>query len=656
MEIKLQSLSLLNFKGIKEFAAEFSDLTSISADNGVGKTTIHDAFTWLLFGKDSTDSKVFEIKTLDKNNRPIHNLDHQVTGEIMCGGTKTTFRRVYKEKWQKKRGEDTPEFTGHTTDYYVDDVPHNQKEYQTKVDSLVDEQVFKTITSSSYFNSLQWTQRREILDKVAGTVTDQDIAGMNPKFKEILDEITHKSLEGYKKELAAKRKVLKESLSEIPSRISEVNRSMPEAQDYPQIEKDLIALAEKRDKIAQQIEDSSKMHAEKNNENQKVQNRIYEVESTLAEIRQQVKLKNEAAERNAGAQTAELKGEAISIQRGIERIQADVKDLESKKDALEKKAADLREGWSKKNSKSIEFKMGEFLCPTCKRELDPDTIELRKSEMITSFNKSKSEALNDISQQGAQCVKQIAEITDEINTLNEMIDEKNQKIKEIQEAISKAEKDASAPIKEQRAEDLPEYKQLQDEIERLKPQIKQVTFDDNTDLKLQSTEIYGRMDDLKTRLSQKAIQERAKTRLEELKRSEREFSQQLADLEKMEFLVKGFETEKVNQIEAKVNKMFSLVQFKMFNELINGGYEPTCEAMIDGVPFSSLSNAERINAGIDIINTLSGHFDVTAPIWVDNAESISRIIPTESQLIRLVVVEGLNDLKVTAEKKEFVEP
>lgn len=653
MEIKLQKLSLLNFKGIKEFTADFSDLTSISADNAVGKTTIHDAFTWLLFGKDSTDSKVFEIKTLDKNNKPIHNLDHEVTGEIMVDGVKTTFKRVYKEKWQKKRGEETSEFTGHTTDYYVDDVPLSQREYQDKVSAIVDEQVFKTITSSSYFNNMPWAQRRELLTKLAGTVTDREIVEENPTFIVILDDITGKSVEGYKKELAVKRKRLRETLDEIPSRISEVNRSVPEKQDYAKIEKDLKELTDQKNKIDQQLEDSSKKFADANAENQKIQSRIYELESKLAEIRQQVKLKNESSERTASSKITELKGEAVGIQRSIERIQSDVKDLESKKESLEKKVQELRDRWTKKNAETLTFKDGEFVCPACKRELEADTIELRRSEMIASFNADKKQALDQINSEGATLVKDIDEIKGEIDTLNDMIDEKAGNVKEIQAAIAEQEKASTGNVTLQKVEDLPEYKEIQHQIELERADIKEVQSTDNSELKEKRSNISDEIDGLKDLLSQKAVEQRASERIAELKKQEKMASQELADLERMEFLVKGFETEKVNAIELKVNEMFGLVQFKMFNELINGGYEPTCEAMIDGVPFSSLSNAERINAGIDIINTLSKHFDVTGPIWIDNAESITKIIDTESQLIRLVVVEGLNKLKVEHTEKQL---
>lgn len=103
MEIKLKSLKLKNFKGIKDLHINFGQVTNISGENASGKTTIFDAFTWLLFDKDCTDRKDFAIKTHDKNGNTIHGLSHEVEGIIEFDGTETILKKVYTEKWTKKR-------------------------------------------------------------------------------------------------------------------------------------------------------------------------------------------------------------------------------------------------------------------------------------------------------------------------------------------------------------------------------------------------------------------------------------------------------------------------------------------------------------------------------------------------------------------------
>lgn len=87
--IKLKSLSLINFKGVRSLNIGFSDAeTLVAGDNGTGKTTVFDSFLWLLFGKDSTgrsDSN-FNIKTLDADGKPILHLEHSVTGVLSVDG------------------------------------------------------------------------------------------------------------------------------------------------------------------------------------------------------------------------------------------------------------------------------------------------------------------------------------------------------------------------------------------------------------------------------------------------------------------------------------------------------------------------------------------------------------------------------------------
>ena len=54
---------------------------------------------------------------------------------------------------------------------------------------------------------------------------------------------------------------------------------------------------------------------------------------------------------------------------------------------------------------------------------------------------------------------------------------------------------------------------------------------------------------------------------------------------------------------------------------------------------SNANTAGQINAGIDIINTLSEYFELVAPIFIDNSECVNKIADTKGQLIKLVVTE-----------------
>ena len=119
MNIELKKLELLNFKGIKEKTIEFGRETNIFGRNETGKTTIFDSFTWLLFGKDSSNRSDFNIKTIDKNGEFIHGLEHQVIGVLDVDGKEVILRRLLKENWVKKRGFAEAVFSGNTTEYFI---------------------------------------------------------------------------------------------------------------------------------------------------------------------------------------------------------------------------------------------------------------------------------------------------------------------------------------------------------------------------------------------------------------------------------------------------------------------------------------------------------------------------------------------------------
>ena len=233
MQITIQWLSLTNFKGIRSLRIDFGKtITNISGGNATGKTTIFDAFTWLLYRKNSEDAKEFNIKTLDANNKPLHKLSHEVEGLLTADGREIRFRKCYKEKWVKKRGAAEEEFTGHETEYFVDDVPLTQKEYQARVDFILNETVAKMLTNPLYFNSLKWQDRRTILEALIPSITDAELSSGNDAFTQLIAEIGHETIINFKKKIAAQKNRIKDSLSNIPPRIDELQRSKPTPVDY----------------------------------------------------------------------------------------------------------------------------------------------------------------------------------------------------------------------------------------------------------------------------------------------------------------------------------------------------------------------------------------------------------------------------------------
>ena len=282
--IAIKEINLVNFKGLRNQNIKFNHVTNIFGDNGVGKTTIFDAFTWLMFGKDSTDRKDFGIKTLDKNNNVIPQIEHEVSAIIVVNEEEINIKRILREKWVKKRGSFEAEFSGNETIYYWNDVPKSQKEFQQKISSVLDESIFKMITNPLAFNSMKWQNKRAALIDIVGNVSDMLIAGNDSSFLDLLNKLSNKSLEEYKKQISAQRKKMNDEIKSIPTRIDEVSRNMPNALDFEGLKNEKKSLVSNLEEIQTQIDDKNKAFEAVLQKKRSISNEVFELKSKLQNI------------------------------------------------------------------------------------------------------------------------------------------------------------------------------------------------------------------------------------------------------------------------------------------------------------------------------------------------------------------------------------
>lgn len=245
-EIKLSKMEIRNFKGRKEFTLNINGLNAnIFGENGTGKTTLNDAFLWVLFDKDSTNRKDFSVKPQDKDGNDRHYLETEVTLELLVNGQPRTFRKMLTEKWTKKHGEEDKEFTGHETALWVDTVPVKKKEYTEQINALIDETAFKLLTNPFFFcTQLKWEDRRKTLMEICGDVSDVDVISSDEKLAALTDILNGKSITDQKKIIAEKIKMLNKNIEAIPIRISEQSRKMTfdEEANYPVVDEKLLEL------------------------------------------------------------------------------------------------------------------------------------------------------------------------------------------------------------------------------------------------------------------------------------------------------------------------------------------------------------------------------------------------------------------------------
>lgn len=657
-EIKLMALALRNFKGVKELIIELNGGDAKAyGDNGTGKTTVKDAFLWLLFNKDSQNRADFSIKTL-KDGKEVNNLDHEVEAVFRIDGSPLTLRKVYHEKWTKKRGAPVAEFAGHETDYFIDGVPSKKGEYQAKVDSIVKEEVFKLLTSPTFFNeNLKWQDRRATLLEVCGDVEEEDVLAFNSALKDLPTILKGRTIEDHRKVIAGRRAEINKELDRIPVRIDETTNSLPEVSiDVPSIEKEITSIETKLDEHGTQINNIKNGSAIIGK-----QNELRQIELDLKEIQNELESESVEIGHQVNTKIQEEQSNLAIIQRKKDDAAHKVALLEKDVVRFDEKLVALKERWYERDGQVYTHQHdSDGVCPTCNQSLPIEEIEAAKEKAVAAFNLAKSTELEQISANGkaitedkTQTLERIEKLKAEVVSLESQIVAKKKagaKLMEELESLRQAVKDARKDPKYQAK--LQEQAKLNEEIKSLKDNAQNAV----ADIESEVASLRAKRTELNAQIAQQAHVVASGKRIVELEEQQKELATEFEKLEHELFLTEEFIRSKVELLTEKINSKFKYARFKLFDTQINGGITEVCETLYEGVPYSSgLNNAARINVGIDIINTLTEHFGIRAPIFVDNAEAVTKLIDTDSQLISLVVSEKDKQLRIEKQSEDMKE-
>ncbi|WP_342495726.1 hypothetical protein MHB69_14670 [Bacillus sp. FSL K6-0994] len=647
--IKLAELHLSNFKGVKSFILETGgESARVYGDNATGKTTLFDGFMWLLFDKDSQNKKDFEIKTLSKDNKAVSGVDHEVSAVLLIDGNSVELKKVYSEKWTKKRGSAKQVFSGHTTDYYVNGVPVKKKEFTEKVNDIISEDIFKLITSPSYFNEqMKWQDRLNVLMEIGGAVTDEDVISENNSLSKLQSILDGKSLDEQKRILTEKRKKITKNLEQYPVRIDEINRSIDDVSDldHEQLKEELKALESSLMAL------DEKVRSIKADEGADRKKRMLQLEGELQQI------KNEHDSQRF--EVINKKKEAYYLEKNsLTQTQNDLINLITKKKHLtsflsqiDKERLELREEWSKKYEESFEDHQTD--CPTCGQALPEEKIQAA----IEKFNLQKSEALERIVDKGKKLGIEYENKANELYEVDEQIQKLNMEEKFKASAVEKLKEDMEqaeasiAPLSEN-----PLYLAKIEELEKINNEIQSDEQETSGAVQTINEQIKEKKQEMKLVLNDLLCIDKAKQalkRIEELKDEERKMADDYNEVEQESFLIEEFIRTKMNLMEERINSKFKYARFKLFEEQVNGGLTETCETLYEGVPYSKgLNNAARINVGLDIINTLNEHYGISAPIFVDNSEAVTNLIDVNAQVISLIVSRQDKELRVITNEED----
>lgn len=649
-QVIIKSLKLSMFKGIFDMKVDFQDTTVIGSVNEGGKSTIYNAWLWLLSGKDQFDRQDYEIKP---NKFGVNLYDRpqcSVEATILADGIERTIKRTYLEVWTKKRGDETEVMTGHTTKYWIDSVPiGTEKEFKVKIEEIISDGVFKLLSNSAYFNSLKPDNRRDILlslvpkpsnDKVIGLMQDDSVTGIAELITMLNQGRTTKEIKAI---VDAKRTELTKQIKEISPRIDECNKSLVECDSLEVVEAQKAVINNQLAEVTGQLNDSAKALSAANDENNKeiirLSGEVFKVELEKKGFIQSgtQKAKDSFNSELANYNAKEKKKKAFENQGGIFEITETLKSTQ-----LASKLSELREEQSAKGAEYLELANSEFemsqdatVCPTCQRAHDQDKLDSIEEDMKGNFNANKAKKLKAMAEDAANLKEQIAQVKNQIIENDNLILKSESDYKEVCEWLLANQRPVFVePVINTDSFDT-QIGDLNAQIAELKAKVLEV---DNSALEAKKEALQKELDGLNAIVLQINANKKTLERIEELKADSKRLNAELAGFEKIGYAMSKYNEYFVRSIEKDINAKFKTVSFSMFKtNITTGEVVPCCQTLVNGVDYYSANNAGQINAGLEIISVLSNHYGVKLPVFVDNAEGVNNLVQMDTQLIELVV-------------------
>ena len=656
--ITIEELHLLNFRGARDVKVSFTDGTNIvCGDNGTGKSTLMDAFLWVLFGKDAEERKDCEIKRIEAGET-LRRTDATVECRLDVDGQQNTLRRSLREVWSKPRGATEPVFKGNETEYTINDVPKKMSEFDAWVaEHLAPADVFRLLTDAGCFPRLKWEKQREKLFELAGGVDEEAVKASVDGLADLLARLSDKSLEDYKKELAARKRKLRKALEEIPARSDQTRLMIPTTDARDVWER---KLADVDARLADLNREAADFAARERARGAEARRRVEEVEALKTRMaRRTAELKRaaieEAEKKNEGRRQVEVRlqdlqaAEATATRR-LKDATAEVDELGLRINQKEEACERLRAAWYAESARPYT---GDGVCPHC---LQPLPEEMQRDNR-RRFEESKNERLSQIQTDGHRTKAEITRLEEEMKTAEARLD---------RAAADAFDAEASAEILREELAEMPDrvepaavdpmadeaYRAMAEELERLEadaPQTSQASEPNGGEaITARLATLNRERDTIRRGLSDCDTADSLRAEIRRLDEEARTLAQQLSDVDRDEDTMRRYTRARIEAMEQRVNSLFRTVRFRLFEYTNEGGEVDTCVPLVgaDGVPYPVANTAAQVWAGLEIIHVLQQHAGVSAPVFVDGAERVTHFPRMDHQAILLKVAQGVRPMRV----------
>lgn len=674
-KILIDKICLRYFKGVENKEIVLGDnINVVKGRNGIGKSTIADAISWVLFGTNQAGATKFGIKTKDKDGREIEDVAHSVEISLSVQDEQEGMMCYVLTRTLTETRKDDGSVTNNYT-YKVDGEVETVGDFKKVVDAICPEEVFRLCSSPYSFTQMDWSEQRKRLNEMFGVPSVEDVTGGDKKYDAIKELLEKDDVDKILKHLNYKRKEVQKNLDEVPVRLEALKNVLPKAEDWAAVEKLIL---EKRKEITETRKNLNTIDNGGADFIRKYQNistlNLDHKRKRIMEESAQLRL-GEIIKANAEAKTA-CKKAVAEAEQNIEDLKQKLKSFDvalvkcdARMNELDAEKADGKEKWKLIKARTWEWNEDDAFCPTCKQALPEDQVQKIMEESKKAFLNDQASDLKKLGDDAARIKEEVKKCEENTEYFKMQQKTTQAQLGEAETALEEARKAQEEQAKKEEEKvsvetllaEKPEYKQVCDRIKKIeaeqeKPADEGMSEEDKklkADVEKKLKDLESEREVLTARLAVKAQWEKVNAQIVGLQEERTQWKEQIDSLDEKIKAASDFQKRSCEVLEEIVNRRFKLVRWKMFRRQLDGTDKPWCECSVDGVPYSDLNTAAKINAGLDITSTLKQYYGADVPCVIDNAETVQEPLYEGGQQIRLTVTDD-EDIVIGYENRDEV--
>lgn len=617
--ITLKKLTLQDWRAQNK-VVEFTDNTEITGRNESGKSSIFNAFLWVLMNCDSDDRVNYKLFDEKEEQTYENSKTASVEAVIEIDGVTYSLRKTAKAGWIRKKGREI--YEKKSTDeyhFYIDQIERNATEYKSFIEEIIAPfSKLKLMLNINYYLGMDWKDLRRTFEDLVGTIKEEEFKG---DYSIIKDELAKYTPEQIKESIKGQIKPIKKNIESLPITIETLKSSLPKIEDLDEVQQEIDDAKSQIEMIDKQLLGSSESLQKFIDKRNEELAKIGELESEYNKY----KIEYEANYRNERSNINEEIGKIAFINAEISRENEKNKQtIANAKESLKlttsklKKLNEYREQLLKQNEEVKSMLFTDDTCAFCGQKLPEEKLEEAKAK----FNANKDAKHKSIVAEGKannlkieQCKKEIAEL--------EAIIEKGYEEKPLKDKSELEAKLRNLELEFVPYEQTTEGKEKMAVISNMKANLTVIPAQDNAALPNMKKSLMQDIETLSKKLGLKDEYDKQMTVIQSKQKELKDSAVELALLEGKINAVERYERERASIISFKVNNKFNYLKVEMTEVNKSGNIVDTCRVLDKkNIPATVTNTASRILIGIDLSISLQRFYGLCLPLFIDEAHTI----------------------------------